>query len=71
MTQQELVEWMAHLAEMLQGQHIALSVELPKNAEGFLIPDGSDLFDALRVIEHAVSALSRMVYKIGKEGIQP
>lgn len=63
MTITEIRERITSLADQLDEQHTVLSTDLPKNEEGFVIDDGSDLCDALKAIEHAVAALSRLAAK--------
>ena len=67
MTEQEIRAVIAEIADELQEQHTALSTDLPKDEEGFNVPDGSDLSDALLAIDRAVMRLSRLSGRISRD----
>jgi hypothetical protein len=68
MTKQEIHAVIVSIADALDEQHTVLSVDVAKDAEGFNVPDGSDLSDALRALGEAATRLSRLAFKIATQG---
>jgi len=64
MTPQEIHHRIVTLADELGEMHMLISDGLPTDSEGFVRPANPDLADALKVIEKAVSILSRLAYKM-------
>jgi hypothetical protein len=56
-------------AEQLEEMHTVLASDLPKDTEGFVVNDGSELCDALRAMDRTVICLSRLSYRIAREGL--
>ena len=69
MTVAELQEFLTYHAERLDQLHTVLSVDAPKDADGFVVKDGSDLSDALHGLTDTATALSRMAFSLAKFGI--
>lgn len=68
MTKEEIHAVIVSTADALEEQHAVLSIDVAKDAEGFNIPDGSDLSDALRALSDAATRLARLAFKIAREG---
>lgn len=67
----ELHDALASLGDQLQEMETLLSVDQPKDHEGFLLHDGSDLHDALLTLRDATSVISRLCFRLGREGVEP
>jgi hypothetical protein len=67
-TKEEIHAVIAEIAGEVQEMHSVLAADMPKDEEGFPIPDGSDLSDALQMLDRTVSRLSRLAHKIAQEG---
>lgn len=69
MTEEDVHRAIVHNAERLQGFYDVLEDGFPHDNEGFVIHDGSDLSDALKIIDSTISGLTRLAFKISREGI--
>ena len=67
MTKDELCRVLVHYAEEVRELHTVLSADLPKDNDGFVIHDGSDLSDALRKLDQMAIALPRIVYRLNND----
>ncbi len=67
MMKSELHKFLVYYAEQPTELHSVLSAALPKNDEGFVIYDGSDLSDALQGLEQMATALTRMAFKVSRD----
>jgi hypothetical protein len=67
----ELHQFLVRHAERLEELHSVLSADLPKDDEGFTVYDGSDLSDALKALEDTALSLTRMAFRLTREGDKP
>ncbi len=68
MTPEQVHRRLVTLADELGEQHLVLSEDFPKDAEGFPVLDNSDLADALRSIAYAETILTRLAHKLARKG---
>ena len=69
MTEDEVRARITAIADKAAEIHTILTAELPQDEEGFLMPDGSDLSDACVTLNEITTSLSRLAFKIAREGI--
>jgi hypothetical protein len=70
MTLEALHARIASLADQLDEQHTVIAAGHPKDQDGFPQVSNPDLADALHAMSDAVSALSRLAYKLSQDGVQ-
>lgn len=69
MTEEEVRARISALADKAAEIHTLLTADLPQDEEGFLVPDGSDLSDACVTLNEIATGLSRLAFKIAREGV--
>jgi hypothetical protein len=71
MTQDEIHAAIVKIADALDEHHVVISADHPRDHEGFPVIEDQDLADAARAIAEAVSALSRLTFRMAREGGTP
>jgi hypothetical protein len=69
MTGEEIHRWLVFHADEIAEQLTVLTQDFPQDEEGRPVFDGSDLSDALKALLSIESGLTRVAFKLAREGI--
>jgi hypothetical protein len=68
-TVDEIRQWISRTADEIEQVAAALGTDLQRDGEGF-ITDASDLGIAVRELEHATSAMTRLSFALHRRGVE-